>query len=66
MLFKKKNYMLPLQPFLNFCPKKLFSKKWEAKKKIPLTGDIESLDRIVGPIQFWRGCVIYLKEKKIK
>ena len=29
-------------------------------KKIPHTGDKESLDRIVGPIQFWRGCVIYL------
>ena len=34
-------------------------------------GDKKSLDRwgqqgLVGPIQFWRGCVIYLKAVKLK
>ena len=36
------------------------------KKKIPHTGDIESLDQCVGPIQFWRGCMIYLEKKEKK
>ena len=37
---------------------------WTVLQKILHTGDTNSLDRIVGPIQFWRGCVIYRSAPK--
>ena len=72
-IFLKANQIFRFFPKLNFPLKKdhcvlkniCHTESLCFRKKIPRTGDTNSRSmRIVGPIQFWRGCVIYRSAPK--